>query len=82
MELYFYSDNQKIIDVVMSIDGEMKSMRRAICTIECVWWWLVFCANICYCLGNGAKAYFAQKLLDYDLSANVGNWQWAANLWL
>lgn len=24
------------------------------------------------------EAYFAQKLLDYDLSANVGNWQWAA----
>lgn len=24
------------------------------------------------------EAYFAQHLLDYDLSANVGNWQWAA----
>lgn len=24
------------------------------------------------------EAYFAQKLLDYDLSANNGNWQWAA----
>ncbi|MDQ5930442.1 MAG: deoxyribodipyrimidine photo-lyase, partial [Bacteroidota bacterium] len=24
------------------------------------------------------EAYFAKKLLDYDLSANVGNWQWAA----
>lgn len=24
------------------------------------------------------EAYFAQKLLDYDLSANVGNWQWAS----
>ncbi|MGZ9676457.1 cryptochrome/photolyase family protein [Flavobacterium sp. GNP001] len=24
------------------------------------------------------EAYFAQKLLDYDISANVGNWQWAA----
>ncbi|MFZ4398650.1 MAG: cryptochrome/photolyase family protein [Bacteroidales bacterium] len=24
------------------------------------------------------EAYFADKLLDYDLSANVGNWQWAA----
>jgi deoxyribodipyrimidine photo-lyase len=24
------------------------------------------------------EAYFAQKLLDFDLSANVGNWQWAA----
>ncbi|WP_281322530.1 cryptochrome/photolyase family protein [Flavobacterium aestivum] len=24
------------------------------------------------------EAYFAQKLLDYDLSANIGNWQWAA----
>jgi deoxyribodipyrimidine photo-lyase len=24
------------------------------------------------------ETYFAQKLLDYDLSANVGNWQWAA----
>jgi deoxyribodipyrimidine photo-lyase len=24
------------------------------------------------------EAYFAQKLLDYDLSSNVGNWQWAA----
>ncbi|MCG9790934.1 cryptochrome/photolyase family protein [Flavobacterium algicola] len=24
------------------------------------------------------ESYFAQKLLDYDLSANVGNWQWAA----
>lgn len=24
------------------------------------------------------EAYFAEKLLDYDLAANVGNWQWAA----
>jgi deoxyribodipyrimidine photo-lyase len=24
------------------------------------------------------EAYFAEKLLDYELSANVGNWQWAA----
>lgn len=24
------------------------------------------------------EAYFAAKLLDYDASANVGNWQWAA----
>ena len=24
------------------------------------------------------ERYFASKLLDYDLSANNGNWQWAA----
>ena len=24
------------------------------------------------------EAYFAEKLLDYDLSANNGNWQWSA----
>jgi deoxyribodipyrimidine photo-lyase len=24
------------------------------------------------------EAYFASKLLDYDMAANVGNWQWAA----
>jgi deoxyribodipyrimidine photo-lyase len=24
------------------------------------------------------EGYFAEKLLDYELSANVGNWQWAA----
>jgi deoxyribodipyrimidine photo-lyase len=24
------------------------------------------------------ETYFAEKLLDYDLSANVGNWQWGA----
>ncbi|MCL4135780.1 UNVERIFIED_CONTAM: hypothetical protein GTU68_007370 [Idotea baltica] len=24
------------------------------------------------------EAYFAEKLLDYDLSANNGNWQWVA----
>ncbi len=24
------------------------------------------------------ERYFAEKLLDYDLSANNGNWQWAA----
>ncbi|MBC7451868.1 MAG: FAD-binding domain-containing protein, partial [Cytophagales bacterium] len=24
------------------------------------------------------EAYFAEKLLDYDLSANNGNWQWCA----
>ena len=24
------------------------------------------------------EAYFASTLLDYDMSANVGNWQWAA----
>ena len=25
------------------------------------------------------EAYFAQKLLDFDLSANNGGWQWAAS---
>ncbi len=24
------------------------------------------------------EAYFAEKLLDYDLASNVGNWQWAS----
>ena len=24
------------------------------------------------------EAYFAEKLLDFELAANVGNWQWAA----
>jgi deoxyribodipyrimidine photo-lyase len=24
------------------------------------------------------EAYFAEKLLDYDLASNVGGWQWAA----
>jgi len=24
------------------------------------------------------EAYFAKKLLDYELSSNIGNWQWAA----
>ena len=24
------------------------------------------------------EAYFAEKLLDYDMAANVGNWQWAS----
>ena len=24
------------------------------------------------------EAYFAEKLLDFELSANIGNWQWAA----
>lgn len=24
------------------------------------------------------EAYFAKKLIDYDLASNVGNWQWAA----
>ena len=24
------------------------------------------------------EAYFAQKLLDYELASNNGNWQWAA----
>ncbi len=24
------------------------------------------------------EAYFAEKLLDYDMSANVGNWQWVS----
>jgi deoxyribodipyrimidine photo-lyase len=24
------------------------------------------------------EAYFAQKLMDYELASNVGNWQWAA----
>ncbi len=27
------------------------------------------------------EAYFAEKLLDYELSSNVGNWQWVAGLW-
>lgn len=25
------------------------------------------------------EAYFAQKLIDYELSSNNGNWQWAAS---
>ena len=24
------------------------------------------------------EAYFAEKLLDYEQSSNIGNWQWAA----
>ncbi|MCB0466470.1 MAG: deoxyribodipyrimidine photo-lyase, partial [Aequorivita sp.] len=24
------------------------------------------------------EAYFAEKLLDYEMASNVGNWQWAA----
>ena len=24
------------------------------------------------------EAYFAEKLLDFELASNVGNWQWAA----
>jgi deoxyribodipyrimidine photo-lyase len=24
------------------------------------------------------EAYFAEKLLDYELASNVGNWQWAS----
>ena len=24
------------------------------------------------------EAYFAQKLLDYEMASNVGNWQWVA----
>jgi deoxyribodipyrimidine photo-lyase len=24
------------------------------------------------------EAYFASKLLDFELSSNIGNWQWAA----
>jgi deoxyribodipyrimidine photo-lyase len=24
------------------------------------------------------EAYFAQKLLDYDMASNIGGWQWAA----
>ena len=24
------------------------------------------------------EAYFAEKLLDYDMSSNIGNWQWVA----
>ena len=24
------------------------------------------------------EAYFAERLLDYDMAANIGNWQWAA----
>ena len=24
------------------------------------------------------EAYFAEKLLDYEMSSNVGNWQWVA----
>ena len=24
------------------------------------------------------EAYFAEKLLDYEMSSNVGNWQWIA----
>jgi deoxyribodipyrimidine photo-lyase len=26
------------------------------------------------------KAYFAEKLLDYELSSNNDNWQWAADI--
>ena len=28
--------------------------------------------------GGWGEAYFAGKLLDYELSSNNGNWQWAA----
>ena len=27
-------------------------------------------------------AYFAEKLLDYEMASNVGNWQWVAVVWM
>ena len=29
-------------------------------------------------IGVGGEAYFAEKLLDFDLASNNGGWQWAA----
>ena len=29
-------------------------------------------------IGGGGEAYFAEKLLDYELASNNGNWQWSA----
>jgi deoxyribodipyrimidine photo-lyase len=28
------------------------------------------------------EAYFAEKLLDFDLASNNGGWQWASRQWL
>jgi deoxyribodipyrimidine photo-lyase len=50
--------------------GEMHNRLRMVCASFLVknllidWRW--------------GEAYFAQKLMDYDQSANVGGWQWAA----
>jgi len=30
-------------------------------------------------IGRWGERYFSEKLLDFDLSANVGNWQWASS---
>lgn len=35
------------------------------------------CKNL-HCDWRIGERYFASKLLDFDLSANIGNWQWAA----
>lgn len=37
----------------------------------------VFCKHLLIYWKWG-EAYFAGKLLDYELSSNVGNWQWAS----
>jgi deoxyribodipyrimidine photo-lyase len=38
----------------------------------------VFLPNTYSSIGAGGEAYFADKLLDFDLAANNGGWQWAA----
>ena len=37
----------------------------------------VFCANICLSIGAWERP-ICQKLLDYEMASNVGNWQWVA----
>jgi deoxyribodipyrimidine photo-lyase len=58
------------------VDAGMRQLNET-CTIEYVWWWQVFFVNLLINWQWG-EAYFAEKLLDYEMSSNVGNWQWAA----
>ena len=48
------------------------------CTIAFVWFVASFLCKHLLIDWRWGEAYFAEKLLDYELASNVGNWQWAA----
>lgn len=52
-------------------------MLRDICITGLEWLLQVLCKHLLINWRWG-EAYFASKLLDYELSSNNGNWQWSA----
>jgi deoxyribodipyrimidine photo-lyase len=56
-----------------------RSTAPATCTTGCAWWRRVSSPRTSASTGGWGERYFARRLIDFDLAANNGGWQWAAS---